>query len=315
MKIIFAGTPNFAASILKNLIANNIEISGCYSQPDKPKGRGRKLLPTPVKQVALENNIPVFQPVNFKSNEALEELKQLKPDLMIVVAYGLILPQKVLDIPKYGCINVHGSILPKWRGAAPVQRAILNGDAETGVSIMQLDAGMDTGDVIEILKFPILDNDTTESVLEKMNYKGTVGLINTIEKIKTNNLETQKQNNDLATHAAKIDKSEAEINWNDSAINISRKIRAFYPAPICFFTKQDEDGNELKIKIIEATINIDANKNSNLKAGGVINIEKNGINIKAKDAAISIKKIQFPGGKAISAADVKNSQKYLQILK
>src|ERR1700687_3467470 len=148
MNIIFAGTPEFAATILNGLLEHNIKIAACYSQPDRPVGRGQKLAPTKVKEVAINHNIPVYQPENFKSAESIEVLKSLRPDLIIVVAYGLILPQKVLDIPTYGAINVHGSILPKWRGASPVQYAILNGDKETGISIMQLDKGMDTGAVI-----------------------------------------------------------------------------------------------------------------------------------------------------------------------
>lgn len=308
MKIIFAGTPEFAATILKGLLEANLNIEACYSQPDRPKGRGKKLLPTPVKLVAEQHKIPVFQPVSFKSKESIEQLKNLNPDLIIVAAYGLILPQKVLDIPTYGCINIHASILPKWRGASPVQHSILSGDKETGVTIMQMDAGLDTGDILEIAKCKIEYNDSTKTLLEKLAKIGVAAMLNVIEKIKTNTLTKIKQINSLATIAPKINKENASINWYEPAEVIERKIRAYYPWPICYFTLSNGE----KIKIIEAKkINFD---DKNIVPGTLIEINRNGIIFKAKENAIAITKIQFPGSKILSSQDVKNSAKYMNKL-
>ena len=194
LKVVFAGTPDFAAQHLAALIDSHHEVIGVYSQPDRPAGRGKKLKASEVKQLALEHNLPVFQPENFKSEEAVQQLAELEADIMVVVAYGLLLPKTVLDTPKLGCINVHGSILPRWRGAAPIQRAIWAGDKETGVTIMQMDIGLDTGNMISIAKCPIEPSDTSASLYGKLAALGPNALIDTLQQIADGSAVAEKQN-------------------------------------------------------------------------------------------------------------------------
>ena len=217
LRIVFAGTPDFAAKHLQALLNANLQVVAVYTQPDRPAGRGNKLTPSPVKMLAVEHNIPVFQPENFKSAEAQQELAALKPDLMVVVAYGLLLPQQVLDTPRLGCINVHGSLLPGWRGAAPIQRAIWAGDPETGITIMQMDAGLDTGDMLHKMVCPITPEDTSTSLYEKLAIDGPEGMLFTIQQIADGTAKPEKQNNELATYAKKLSKEEACINWQQDA--------------------------------------------------------------------------------------------------
>ena len=248
-----------------------------------------------------------------KSEIDVEQLKLLNPDLIIVVAYGLILPQAVLDIPTHGCINIHGSILPRWRGAAPVQFAILNGDRETGVTIFQLDRGVDTGEILTIKKCSIATEDTTESLLNKLMPLGIEATLEVIKKINSNSLTSSKQEGNLATFAPKIEKSDAILQWDkEDAKNLARKIRAYHPWPGTYLEVNDAT----KIKIIAAKEVSDVDlANSNIPPGKIVSIEKEGIIIKAKTNAIAITKLKFPGSKTLSAIDVKNSSKYLAILK
>lgn len=232
LKLIFAGTPEFAAQHFSYLIDQGYEIVACYTQPDRPAGRGKKLQPSAVKSIALEHNIPVCQPASLKSDEAISELQAWQADLMIVVAYGLLLPQAALDAPKLGCINVHGSILPKWRGAAPIQRAVLAGDAETGVTIMQMDIGLDTGDMLLVETCNIEAHDTSGSVYEKLQQIGPRALVKAVDAIALGDIEAIKQNNDEATYAHKLTKQEALVNWQEPAAVIERKIRGYQPWPV-----------------------------------------------------------------------------------
>lgn len=313
MKIIFAGTPPFAASILEGLLNANLNVIACFSQPDKPRGRGKKLQETPTKIVAQKFNIPVFQPDNFKSQENIDLLASLKPELMLVVAYGLLLPQKVLDIPKFGCINIHGSILPKYRGAAPIQHSILNGDKETGITLFQIEKGMDSGDILGIYKCPILDSDTTKTMLEKFVPISINATLDIVNKLNTNTITKTKQDSNQATFAPKINKTDALINWEkEEALTIDRKIRAYNPWPTAFFNIQN-----IPIKIIKAELLNDFNniKNEKLTPGKIIEINKNELIITTKKGSISIKKIQFPSSKILDIKDVINSQKYINILK
>ena len=216
MRIVFAGTPDFAAHTLAALIAKQHDVICVYTQPDRKTGRGQKLTPPPVKQLALEHNINVEQPSTLKTDEEYQTLKALKPDLMIVVAYGMLLPQRILDIPKHGCLNIHASLLPKWRGAAPIQRAIEAGDNNTGVCIMQMEAGLDTGPVLSQTEVTIKENDTSASMHDKLAEAGAISLLSTLESLKSLQAKSQTQEHDAACYAHKITKAEATIQQDST---------------------------------------------------------------------------------------------------
>ncbi len=300
LRIVFAGTPEFAAQHLSHLITENFNIVGCYTQPDRPAGRGKKLQPSAVKSVALEHDIPVFQPQTFKVEEAQQELAALNADLMIVVAYGLILPKAVLDTPKLGCINVHGSILPKWRGAAPIQRAVLTGDAQTGVTIMQMDIGLDTGDMLLIETCDIESSDTSGSIYEKLQQLGPKALVTAVNKIANNDIIAIKQDDNEATYAHKLTKEEAIINWSDSAEQIERNIRGYQPWPVA--TTQLAENT---IKIWQANV---VNESTNTAPGTILSADKNGIAIATGNGVLNIMQLQPPGKKPMSASDFVNGR-------
>src|SRR5476651_1898291 len=227
LRIVFAGTPEFAAEHLKALLASPYEIIAVYTQPDRPAGRGQKLMPSPVKQLALENNIVVLQPPTLRNADAQAELAALKPDLIVVVAYGLILPQAVLDIPRFGCINIHPSLLPRWRGAAPIQRTIEAGDVETAITIMKMDKGMDTGPILLQEKIGLHGDETSGKLHDFCSHRGAELLLTVLQDIQ--NIKPIAQDNSHATHAAKIEKSESTIDWKKSVVEIECKIRAMNP--------------------------------------------------------------------------------------
>ncbi len=300
MRIIFAGTPEFATKHLSVLINSKQNIVGVYTQPDRPAGRGKKLTPSPTKQLAIESNIPVFQPVSLKKIEAQEELKALEPDLMIVVAYGLLLPKAVLDIPKYGCINVHGSILPRWRGAAPIQRAIEAGDTTSGVTIMQMDVGLDTGDMLIKSECEILDKDTTLDLHDRLCEIGPPALLKTIELIEEGKLAPEKQDDSLSNYAKKIEKHEAEIDWTESVEVITRKIRAFNPFPICFTSIANQ-----RLKIHFAVPMGDSDSSLQKLAGlpgQILSADKTGVCVQTGDGQILLTQLQLPGKKMMDSA-------------
>ncbi len=299
LKVIFAGTPEFAAKHLAALIEQEYNVVACYTQPDRPSGRGKKLQPSAVKQVALENNIPVCQPLSLKSDEALAELAKWDADLMIVVAYGLLLPKAALDTPKFGCINVHGSILPKWRGAAPIQRAVLSGDKETGVTIMQMDVGLDTGDMLLIRTCDITEQDTSGSIYSKLEEIGPGALLETVEQIAAGTVKAEKQNDELATYAHKLTKQEAQIDWTLTAEQIAQNVRGYQPWPVAY---ADIQGNTVKIWQVEVS------EESNKPAGEVISADKTGIVIATGKGSIRIIQLQPPGKKAMLAADFLNGR-------
>lgn len=302
LRIIFAGTPDFAAQHLDALLNTQHDIVAVYTQPDRPAGRGKKLTASSVKTLALAHDIPVYQPTTFKNNEeAQRELDSLEADIMVVVAYGLLLPKAVLDAPKHGCINVHGSILPYWRGAAPIQRAVWAGDRETGVTIMQLDEGMDTGDILSILREPITATDTSESMYNKLAQLGPKALCEALDKISVGDIHPQKQDNAIATHAQKLSKEEAKIDWSDSAEHIERCVRAFNPWPISYF---ELDGKN--IKVWESHVET---QSPQAPSGTIISADKKGICIATGTNTLCITKLQIPGKKAMSASDVLNSRK------
>jgi methionyl-tRNA formyltransferase len=299
LNIIFAGTPEFAAKHLEYLIANNYNIVACYTQPDRPAGRGKKLQPSAVKQVALEHNIPVCQPPSLKTEEALTELASWNPDLMIVVAYGLLLPKAALETPTHGCINVHGSLLPKWRGAAPIQRSVLAGDAETGVTIMQMDIGLDTGDMLLIEKCDITSEDTSGSIYEKLQLIGPQALVKTVDKIAASDITPIKQDDELATYAHKLTKQEALIDWTLSAIEVERNIRGYQPWPVAYTSFE---GNT--VKVWQAQVVVAENKS----AGEIITADKTGITVATSNGAIKITQLQPQGKKPMSVADFINGR-------
>lgn len=249
LRIVFAGTPEFAAAHLKALLDTPHQIVAVYTQPDRPAGRGQKLMPSPVKQLAAENAIPVLQPPSLKDAAAQAELAALEPDLLVVVAYGLILPQAVLDIPRFGCINSHASLLPRWRGAAPIQRAVQAGDAESGVTVMQMEAGLDTGPMLLKVRTPITAEDTGGSLHDRLAELGPPAVIETIAGLASGTLMGEVQDDALANYAHKLNKDEARIDWSRPAIELERLIRAFNPWPICHSTL-----NEAPLKVLAGRI-------------------------------------------------------------
>ena len=301
LRIIFAGTPDFAARHLSALIDSHHEVIGVYTQPDRPAGRGKKLTASPVKELALEHNIPVFQPENFKSDEAKQELADQNADLMVVVAYGLLLPQAVLDTPRLGCINVHGSILPRWRGAAPIQRSIWAGDAETGVTIMQMDIGLDTGDMLSIATLPIEATDTSASMYNKLAELGPVALVECLSTIADGTAVAEKQNDEQANYAKKLSKEEAKIDWTMDAEAIERCVRAFNPWPMSHFSVEEKAIKVWQSRVEEYT--------GNAMPGTIIQADKTGIYVATGSNAIVFEQLQVPGKKAMGVQDILNSRK------
>lgn len=301
LNVVFAGTPEFGLPCLEALFHSSNRLQAIYTQPDRPAGRGRKLQASAVKEWALAHNLPVYQPLNFKTPESVAELVDLKPDVLIVIAYGLILPRAVLEIPRLGCINVHASLLPRWRGASPIQQAILSGDDQSGITIMQMDAGMDTGDMLCKVVCPISNLDTAGSLHDQLSAISAQPLLATLDTLAKNQIQAEIQNSELATYAHKINKEDALINWHDSAMAIDRLVRAFNPWPIAY----TPIGEEI-LRIHQAQV-IDVN--SSEFPGTIISLDKKGLLIATGSKALLVTKIQFPGAKAISVADWLNSGK------
>lgn len=303
LRIVFAGTPDFAAQHLQALLEAGLNVVGVYTQPDRPAGRGKKLTPSPVKILAENSKIPVFQPQSLRHEEAQTELQSLQADLMIVVAYGLILPEAVLNMPRLGCINVHGSILPKWRGAAPIQRALWAGDAETGVTIMQMDVGLDTGDMLKIYRCPITSDDTSASLYDKLAVLGTQGLVETVSLIAAGNITPISQNDTEATYAQKLSKEEAEIDWALPAATIDRCVRAFNPWPISHTRLGDQ-----VIKIWRVSVQ---NESTKAIPGTILHADRHGLDVATGTGILRILELQMPGKKSMPFADVFNSRQEL----
>lgn len=301
LNIIFAGTPDFAAKHLKALIDSNHNVIAVFSQPDRPAGRGNKLTASPVKQLAIENNLPIYQPTTLKTVENQHVIANLNADIMIVVAYGLILPQAVLDMPKLGCLNVHGSLLPKWRGAAPIQRACWAGDSETGITIMQMDAGLDTGDMLYKLACPIEPSDTSATLYEKLAKLGPQALLETLTLINQGKIKPEKQQQSQATYAEKLSKQEAKLDWNLSAIQLERCVRAFNPWPVSYFEVNGEP-----IKVWQAQVMATQH---NQPVGTILQADKKGICIATSDGSLNMTILQPAGKKTMSAQDLLNSRK------
>ncbi|GAB2697859.1 methionyl-tRNA formyltransferase [Aliiglaciecola aliphaticivorans] len=307
LNIVFAGTPDFAAQHLQALIESEHNIIAVYSQPDRPAGRGKKLQASAVKQLALEHDIHVEQPLSLKTPEAQQQLAELNPDIMIVVAYGLILPQVVLDTPRLGCLNVHGSLLPRWRGAAPIQRAIWAGDEQTGVTIMQMDKGLDTGAMLLKKAIPIEMTDTSASLYSKLAEIGPDALLECLDSIES--IKPEIQDDTLANYAQKLSKQEALIDWTMSAEQIERNVRAFNPWPVAYFELTPE-GNEqtIAIKLWEASI-VDTGTTNSESPGKIISVSKKGIEVATGENNLLLTKLQIPGKKPMLVTDLINARK------
>ena len=303
LNIIFAGTPDFAAQHLQALLDSEHHVIAVYTQPDKPAGRGKKLQASPVKQLAEKHQIPVYQPKSLRKEEAQAELKALNADVMVVVAYGLILPQAVLEAPKYGCLNVHGSILPRWRGAAPIQRSIWAGDQQTGVTIMQMDVGLDTGDMLHKVTTPILPTETSASLYAKLAELAPPALLEVLNGLATQQFKPEKQDESLANYAEKLTKEEAKLDWTLSAAQLERNIRAFNPAPIAYLIV-NVNGIEERVKIYQAQVLPHQEKT----AGTVLNVSKNGVEIATAEGVLNITQLQPSGKKPMSIQDFLNGR-------
>jgi methionyl-tRNA formyltransferase len=300
LRIVFAGTPDFAARHLAALLSSEHEVVAVYTQPDRPAGRGKKLTASPVKNIALEHDIAVYQPENFKSDDAKQALADLNADIMVVVAYGLLLPQVVLDTPRLGCINVHGSILPRWRGAAPIQRSIWAGDAETGVTIMQMDIGLDTGDMLSIATLPIEATDTSASMYDKLAELGPKALVECLSDIADGKATPVKQDDEQANYASKLSKDEAKIDWNQEAEFIERCVRAFNPWPMSYFSVAENNIKVWQSRVIK--------QDCNAQPGTIIQADKSGLYVATGKDVLVLESIQVPGKKAMSVSDVLNSK-------
>jgi methionyl-tRNA formyltransferase len=299
LRIVFAGTPEFAAEHLRALLDTPHQVIAVYSQPDRPAGRGQKLMPSPVKQLAVQHAIPVYQPQTLRDPAAQAELAALKPDLMVVVAYGLILPQVVLDTPRLGCINSHASLLPRWRGAAPIQRAIEAGDRESGVTVMQMEAGLDTGPMLLKVSTPINAEDSGGSLHDRLASLGPQAVIEAIAGLASGTLQGQVQDDSLATYAHKLNKEEARIDWSRPAIELERLIRAFNPWPICHSTL-----HAAPLKVLEAQLG-----EGQGQPGQILSASKEGLSVACGIGALRLTRLQLPGGKALAFADLYNSRR------
>jgi len=299
LRIVFAGTPDFAATHLAALLKTNHEIVAVYTQPDRPSGRGKKLAASPVKQLAEQNGISVYQPLNFRDAQDRENLAALQPDLMIVVAYGLLLPQAVLDIPRLGCINVHASLLPRWRGAAPIQRAIEAGDAETGVCIMQMEAGLDTGPVLARAVCKITQDDTGSSLHDRLAVLGADTLVSVLDAIAAQTLRAEKQDDTKATYAHKLTKEEAQLDFSRSAEALSQQIRAFNSFPVSWCVLPNDERLRVWCAQCESAT-------TKATAGTVLSFDASGLRIACDEGVLLLTELQLPNRNRMAVRDIVN---------
>ena len=293
MRVVFMGTPDIAATCLKKIIADGFEIVGVYTQPDRPKGRGMKMVYSPVKEVAIANNLPVFQPENFREEETVEQLRALQPDICAVVAYGRILPQKVLDVPTFGCMNIHASLLPQYRGSAPYQWAVLDGLTETGVTAQRMALEMDAGDVIDVAKTPIGENETAGELLDKLAVLGADLLSRTLAKFAEGKVEAQPQDPEKITFAPMLDKTMCPIDWSKTAQQVHNHVRGLHPWPVATMELQGKKFKVHATRIVEGSG----------KPGEILGLTKTGLRIACGEGAVEVISLQAEGGKRMAAPD------------
>ena len=308
MRIVFAGTPKFAVKSLSVLNQSEHEVVAVYCQPDRPKGRGKVLTACPVKIFSEENNLLVIQPEDLKDKQSQTRLALLNPDIMVVAAYGQILPKAVLQIPKLGCLNIHASLLPRWRGAAPIERAILEGDKETGISIMKMNEGLDTGDILFEKKCTISNHETAQTLHDTLSNKGANAILETLNIFPT--LKARPQQNNNATYAEKVTKDEAQIDWHQGAEQISRVIRAFNPRTIAYTNAMAKQFKNRVLRIIEAEI---VNRQTTNSPGEVIKYDKDVCYVATSSGVISLKKVQLAGKKEVSIKDFNNAYQLIKL--
>ena len=293
MRVVFMGTPDIAATCLKKIIEDGMDVVAVYTQPDRPKGRGMKMVFSAVKEVAISHNLPVFQPEHFREEETVEQLRALQPDVLAVVAYGRILPQRVLDIPKLGCINIHASLLPQYRGSAPYQWAVLDGLAETGVSAQYMAAKMDAGDVIGVAKTPIGENETAGQLLDRLAVLGADLLRDTLRQVENGTAVATKQDESAVTYAPMLDKSMCSIDFTKSARQIHNQVRGLHPWPVATMELKGQ-----RFKVHETRV-LDRSG----KPGEILELNKQGLVIACGEGAIEIRQLQAEGGKRMAAPD------------
>ena len=294
MRVVFMGTPDIAATCLKKILSDGFEVVGVYTQPDRPKGRGMKMLPSPVKEVALAAGIPVFQPENFREEETVEALRALKPDVCAVVAYGRILPQKVLDVPKLGCVNIHASVLPRYRGSAPYQWAVLDGLRETGVTAMYLCREMDAGDIIDVSKTPIGENETAGELLDRLAVLGADLLSKTLGRFASEGkVPAVPQNPDEVCYAPMLDKTMCPIDWNKTAQQVHNHVRGLHPWPVA---TMELLGKKFKVHATRVVAGSGA-------PGQILGLTKTGLVVACGEGAVEITSLQAEGGKRMAAPD------------
>ena len=308
MRIVFAGTPEFAVKSLAILHKSNHEIIAVYCQPDRPKGRGKVLSACPVKLYAEENNLLVIQPEDFSELQNQERFALLKPDVMVVAAYGQILPKNTLQTPRFGCLNIHASLLPRWRGAAPIERAILAGDKETGISIMQMNEGLDRGDILLDKKCMISNHETAKTLHDTLSNIGANAILETLNMFPT--LKARSQQNNDATYAEKVTKDEAQIDWHQSAEQISRAIRAFNPRPIAYTNAMAKQFKNRVLRIIEAEV---VNRQTTNSPGEVIKYDTDICHVATSNGVINLKKVQLSGKKEVSIKDFNNAYQLINL--
>ncbi len=297
LRVLFAGTPEFASLHLAHLIDSEHQLLGVYTQPDRPAGRGRKLHASPVKLLAQQAGLPVFQPMSLKDEVAQQQLAALEADVLIVVAYGLILPQVVLDTPRFGCLNVHASLLPRWRGAAPIQRAIEAGDASTGITIMQMDAGLDTGAMLAKLSCPIGAHTSAGELHDELALLGPPLLLDVLENLQERQRNSQTQDDLQACYAHKILKPEAQLDWRCSAAQLDRQVRAFNPFPICFSVLEG-----IRIRVWQASVQ--AGPAATETPGTIVRADDAGIAVCCGESTLTIEVLQLEGGRALAAKEL-----------
>ena len=308
MRIIFAGTPDFAVAALSKINSSKHQVVAVYCQPDRPKGRGKILTSCAVKNYALENELEVIQPEDFSNEQNLKKITLLEPDLIVVAAYGQLLSKQVLELPKFGCINIHASLLPRWRGAAPIERSIQSGDSETGISIMRMNEGLDTGDILLTKKQSISNSETSGSLTESLSIMGADLIIEVIDQLPGLNLNMQEHSK--ATYAKKILKAEARIEWNQSAENINQMIRAFNPRPIAQSNAEAKEFNDKVLRIFEADVISDE---VSMPPGSVIKQNKEVCHIATGSGILSLIKVQLAGKNVVSIKDFNNAYQLIRL--